>query len=180
MEIQETALDGVKLIKYPVYHDERGSFAEIWQAERLEAAGLSVPASAQVNRSVSKRGVIRGIHAEPWDKYITTAFGRIFSAIVDLRPDSPNFGRHATFELGETDALFVPQGYGNSFQAMSLTAVVVYLASAPWRLSEAPYPAVSPTDPDIGINWPIKDTQILSEKDMENPSLQDFRQAFSK
>ncbi|MFN2613835.1 MAG: dTDP-4-dehydrorhamnose 3,5-epimerase family protein [Actinomycetota bacterium] len=176
MKISTTSLPGLLLIGLDVHPDERGSFREAFHAAKLaNEPRLAAFVPVQQNVSHNRRGVIRGIHGEPWEKLIHVAHGEVFAAIVDLRRDSPTFGRHETFVLGGQDALFVPRGYGNAFKALTDPAIYVYLVNEHWT-PDIRYAAVAYDDPDIGIRWPDTDgIEIVSEKDRSNPSFAAFR-----
>lgn len=174
MKIEKTKIDGLTLVHLDIFADERGSFREAWQAEKAEEAGLPKLEPVQFNVSVSNYGTIRGIHAEPWDKYIHVAHGKVFAAIVDLRKESSTFGQYETIELDETKAIFVPKGMGNSFQALSEKVVYAYLVTDIWRGMTNPYPAVAFDDPELAIPWPLpEETWIVSDKDRNNPTLKE-------
>jgi dTDP-4-dehydrorhamnose 3,5-epimerase len=177
--IVPTSIDGLVGVELHAAEDERGSFTEAWQTEKMEAIGLPAIAPVQMSVSRSRRGVIRGIHAEPWDKYIHVVTGTAFAAIVDLRVGSPTFGHHECFDLDATRAVYVPAGLGNSFQSLDDELVYTYLVTGLYdaaRAASGGYPAVAFDDPDIAIDWPIgPGQQILSAKDRANPSL---REAF--
>ena len=176
MQMKPTPIVGLFEIALEQFPDNRGSFTELWQTEKLQAQGLPDLRFRQASVSKSVLGATRGIHAEPWGKYITVPYGRVFSAIVDLRKESPTFGLHATFELDETKALFVPAGLGNSFQSLSEISVYVYMVTDVWRGKTNPYPAVRLDDSDLAIAWPLPREQwIISEKDSRNTS---FREAY--
>src|SRR5688572_19358865 len=99
-----TGIPGLLRIKLVINEDERGSFSELYQAEKLQKLGLPKLEVVQTNLSTNKqRGITRGIHAEPWNKYITPISGEVFVAIVDLR--KANFGKVETFELALGDAI---------------------------------------------------------------------------
>ena len=171
MNLTETSLPGVLLLDLDVFPDERGSFREVWQTEKMSALGLPDFRPVQSNISESKYGVIRGVHAEPWDKLIHLAYGTAFAAIVDLREDQPTFGEVATFELDSSKVLYLPKGMGNSFQATSELAVYAYLVTAHWS-ADLPYKAIAFDDPDLAINWPVSgESQIVSEKDRRHPTM---------
>ncbi|HUQ39616.1 MAG TPA: dTDP-4-dehydrorhamnose 3,5-epimerase [Acidimicrobiales bacterium] len=177
--IVSTSIDGLVSIELHRADDERGSFTEAWQTEKMQALGLPAIAPVQMSVSRSRRGVIRGVHAEPWDKYIHVVAGSAFAAIVDLRTESPTFGRHECFDLDGTRAIYVPAGLGNSFQSLDDDLVYTYLVTGLYDAGLAAsggYPAVAFDDPDLAIAWPIgPEGQILSAKDRANPSL---REAF--
>ncbi|MFA5889532.1 MAG: dTDP-4-dehydrorhamnose 3,5-epimerase [Actinomycetota bacterium] len=168
-----TVLDEVLLFELTLHPDERGHFREVYHAERMGPMGLDGFVPVQQNVSANVRGALRGIHAEPWNKFIHVQHGEAFSVIVDLRPESTTFGAHQAFTLTPEVALYVPKGFGNSFQAVSDTAVYSYLVDAHWQAGLV-YPAVAFDDPDLAIEWPITDGEmIVSDKDRKNPSLRE-------
>ena len=113
MRAIRTAIPGLTIWDLPVHGDNRGWFKENWQRAKMVAAGMPDFGPVQNNVSFNDAaGTTRGIHAEPWDKYISVASGRIFGAWVDLR-DGPTFGTVFTAELDPSRAVFVPQGVGN-------------------------------------------------------------------
>lgn len=169
MELIDTTISGLKLVRLDVQGDERGSFREAFNAAKSAELGLPELNPVQWNVSESVRGTLRGIHAEPWDKYINVMQGDVFGAWVDLRPDSETAGQTYTADLSVGLAVFVPKGLGNSFQVTSPSAVVGYLINAHWRPGVV-YQAVAWDDPELGINWPVPDP-ILTDKDRSNPSL---------
>ncbi len=108
LRVTETKLKGLYVIDLIVHADARGSFREAFQAVKLEELGLPKLGPVQWNISDNTRpGIVRGIHAEPWDKFIHCISGQAFAAIVDLRPESETFGQHLTFNLDQSNALFV-------------------------------------------------------------------------
>ena len=129
----ETGIPGLVVLDLPVHGDVRGWFKENWQRAKMVAAGL--PAEFRpVQNNVSfnaERGVTRGIHAEPWNKFISVAAGSVFGAWVDLRPGE-TFGRVFTCTLDPSRAIYVPRGVGNSFQALEDGTVYTYLVDAHW------------------------------------------------
>ncbi len=174
-KIKQTAIPGLLEIDINLVEDERGYFQEKFQKEKLVAAGFPADFSpVQQNISYNKEaGVIRGIHAEPWDKYISTIRGKIFAAFVDLRPGS-NFGKAVTIEVNPTKAVFVPRGVGNSYQTLEPEVYYQYLVNAHWSPT-AEYKSVNVADPDLKIAWPIGlDKAIVSDKDRANPMLKDI------
>ncbi len=174
MMITPTRIDGLLAIELPLFDDSRGSFREAFQQEKL--AALGVPRLDPVQWNVAenaRRGILRGIHAEPWDKYIHVLAGEIFSAIVDLRRDSPTFAAVETFRLDRTRALYVAKGLGNAYQVLSDGAVYGYLVNAHWKAGE-PYLAVAWNDPELAIPWPLPVTDAeLSAKDRALPTLRE-------
>ncbi len=174
LKVVETRLHGLFTVDLVVHEDTRGSFREAYQAEKLEALGLPKLGPVQMNISENIRpGIIRGIHAEPWDKYIHVMSGRAFAAIVDMRPASSTFGQHLTFELDSTKALFVSKGFGNAYQVLESDTIYGYLVNAHWS-SGQPYQSIRFNDPDIAIAWPLTPgIDDVSEKDRKNPLLRE-------
>jgi dTDP-4-dehydrorhamnose 3,5-epimerase len=169
--VKDTSIPGLLEIELVVHGDERGWFKESFQRAELEALGFPPFDIVQCNVSYNKDvGVTRGIHAEPWEKYISLAHGRAFAAIVDLRA-GPGFGRVETFELHPGIAIFVPRGCGNSYQTLTADVVYTYLVNAHWS-PEASYTNVNAYDPALGIAWPIAaERAIRSAKDVAHPPL---------
>lgn len=169
--VEQTAIDGLFLIRLVVHPDDRGSFREAYQAEKLETRGLPRLGPVQWNISENLRqGILRGIHAEPWDKYSHVIAGRVFAAIVDFRPSSRTFGQHLTFELDRTNALFVSKGLGNSYQVLEENTIYGYLVNAHWKKGQQ-YLGVAWNDPTLNIQWPLPvGENDVSEKDGGLPS----------
>jgi dTDP-4-dehydrorhamnose 3,5-epimerase len=169
--LSQTTIPGVLLVELEVFDDGRGWFKESFQQAKLEKLGLPRLDIVQNNVSYNAEvGVTRGIHAEPWDKYISPAFGRVFTAIVDLR-DGAGFGRLETFELTPRQGLYVPRGCGNSFCTLEPNTVYNYLVNAHWS-PEAKYTLVNLFDPQLAVPWPLpRDQLIYSEKDAGHPML---------
>ncbi len=181
LRVTATDLHGLYTVDLIVHDDSRGSFREAYQAAKLEALGLPPLGPVQWNISENLRpGIIRGIHAEPWDKYIHVPTGEVFAAVVDLRPDSKTFGQHQTFILHHANALFISKGFGNSFQALKAPAVYCYLVNAHWQAG-LKYPSIHYADPDLAIAWPLKPgSDDVSGKDRQNPTLREaFPEKFS-
>lgn len=178
MKIIETSIPELFYISdIAVIHDERGSFRTAFRSD-MRAPQFDQFVNRQWNISENKQGATRGIHAEPWDKYVHVMVGRIFVAIVDLRVGTPAFGQVETFELNMENALLIPRGCGNSFQALEFT-VYGYLITQLWSADEK-YPAISLDDPNLAIQWPIKDPdRIISAKDRELKTLREVYGAVS-
>lgn len=168
-----TPIPGLTLWELPVHGDNRGWFKENWQREKMVAAGLPDFGPVQNNVSFNDAvGTTRGIHAEPWDKYISVATGRIFGAWVDLR-DGPSFGTTFTAELDPSRAVFVPRGVGNSFQTLEPNTAYTYLVNDHWS-PDAQYASVNLADETVAVKWPIPlERAELSDKDRAHPRLAD-------
>jgi dTDP-4-dehydrorhamnose 3,5-epimerase len=166
-----TPIDGLTLWDLPVHGDARGWFKENWQREKMTAAGLPDFGPVQNNVSFNDAvGTTRGIHAEPWDKWVSVASGRIFGAWVDLR-EGPGFGTVFTAEIDPSVAVFVPRGVGNSYQTLEPNTAYTYLVNDHWS-PDAEYSFVNLGDPELGIDWPIPLAHVeISPKDLAHPPL---------
>lgn len=170
-----TNIPGMLVFDLPVHGDARGWFKENWQREKMCALGLPDLGPVQNNISFNaERGVTRGIHAEPWDKYISVATGSVFGAWVDLRPGE-SFGEVYTCVIDPSKAIYVPRGVGNSFQALEDGTAYTYLVNAHWSAElKKTYTFVNLADPELGIEWPIPLSECeLSEADRDHPMLAD-------
>ena len=169
----QTPIPGVLLYELPVHGDNRGWFKENWQREKMLALGLPDFAPVQNNISFNeKAGTTRGIHAEPWDKFISVATGKIFGAWVDLR-EGESFGTVFTAELDPSHAIFIPRGVGNAFQTLEDTTAYTYLVNDHWSAdAQGQYTFLNLADESAAIHWPIPLEQAeLSDKDKAHPRL---------
>ena len=155
--MEALSIEGAWLFTPSVHGDDRGVFLEAFRGAEF-AADLGYRLDvAQVNTSVSRRGVIRGIHyadVPPGQaKYVTCVAGAILDVVVDLRAGSPTFGSWETVRLDDEGrkALFLAEGLGHGFQALSDSATVLYLCSTPYAAGREH--GVNPMDPEIGIGW---------------------------
>ncbi len=177
--IQETSIKDLFIIERPFFPDDRGSFQEIWRSKDLEARINRPVTPLQGNLSVSYKGVLRGLHAEPMDKIITPLTGKVFLAIADIRTDSPTFGKTETLTLDYTSttsqprkSLFLPSGMANSFCVISDEPVLYVYAVTSNYDAAGEKRSVIWNDPDLAIQWPLPEEQlIISEKDKLNPTL---------
>jgi dTDP-4-dehydrorhamnose 3,5-epimerase len=173
LSVEQTPIPGLLVVRLPLHEDSRGWFKENWQRAKMTALGL--PDFGPVQHSVAfnaRRGVTRGVHTEPWDKFISVASGRIFGAWVDMR-EGDSFGQVFTIEADPTVAVFVPRGVGNSYQVLEEGTTYSYLVNDHWRPGSA-YPALNLADPTVAIPWPIPLSEAeISEKDTTTPMLSD-------
>ncbi|EZP29048.1 dTDP-4-dehydrorhamnose reductase [Microbacterium oleivorans] len=169
----ETGIPGLVVWDLPVHGDSRGWFKENWQREKMTAAGLADFGPVQNNISFNDAaGTTRGIHAEPWDKWVSVATGRIFGAWVDLR-EGPTFGTVFTTELDPSRAIFVPRGVGNSYQTLEPDTAYTYLVNDHWS-PDASYSFLNLADETAAIAWPIPLADVeISPKDLAHPRLAD-------
>lgn len=171
VELVETPIPDLVVLRLELHEDSRGWFKENWQREKMLASGLPDFGPVQNNMSLNAhRGATRGIHTEPWDKLVSVATGRVFAAWVDMR-EGPSFGEVFHLEVGPDTAVFVPRGVGNSYQALEDGTVYSYLVNDHWRPGIS-YPALHLGDPTCAIPWPIRLAEAeISEKDHANPPL---------
>jgi len=174
LKVTETVIPDLYEIDLAVHGDNRGWFKENYQKEKMEALGLPSFDVVQNNFSFNvEKGVTRGLHAEPWEKFISVANGRVFCAWVDLRK-GPSFGQTLMIEINPGKAVFVPRGVANGYQTLDENVTYTYLVNAHWS-PEAKYTFVNLFDPAVGINWPIdKGQAIISDKDAAHPMLADI------
>ncbi len=173
LTVQKTTIPGLLVLDLVLHGDERGWFKENWQRAKMTELGL--PDFGPVQHSVAMNasaGVTRGFHAEPWDKLISVASGRIFGAWVDLRAGE-TFGTVVTLELGPDTAVFVPRGVGNSYQTLRDETVYSYLVNDHWSPEKRnAYGYVNLADETLGVEWPIPLSEAtLSDADKAHPRL---------
>lgn len=178
MKITPSEIQDLLIIDPKVYGDQRGYFMESFNAERFcQATGLDV-SFVQDNESLSRRGVVRGLHYQlpPYAqaKLVRVVKGCVWDVVVDLRRSSPTFGRYMAVELSAENKrqLFIPKGLAHGFAVLSEEAIFQYKCDAYYH-PEAEG-AVAWNDPTLNIPWPIPTEEvILSEKDKNHPLLAD-------
>ena len=177
MEYIKTEIDGVWIIQPKVFNDARGYFFEAWKKEEFEQHVGRVD-FIQDNESKSSQGVLRGLHYQKGDssqaKLVRVIKGRVVDVAVDIRRNSPTFGKYVMVELSDENKrqFFIPRGFAHGFLVLSDEAVFTYKVDNPYApQSEA---SIRYDDPDIAINWPIDAKDILtSAKDLNALSLKD-------
>ncbi|MFD1715594.1 sugar nucleotide-binding protein [Amnibacterium flavum] len=182
LTIEETPIPGLLVVRIPVHGDSRGWFKENWQREAMIAAGLPDFGPVQNNMSHNVEvGIVRGIHAEPWDKLVSVAHGRVFGAWVDLR-EGDSFGSVFTTEIDPSVAVFVPRGVGNSFQTLEPETVYSYLVNDHWSAdAQSRYTFLNLADETVAVPWPLPlDEKKMSAKDLAHPRLADVTPMESK
>lgn len=181
MEVIELPLAGAKLIKPRVFRDARGFFLESYSQARYAESGIP-EVWVQDNHSLSREGTLRGLHyqsAPGQAKLVRVTKGRIFDVLVDIRPESPTFGKWHGLEIDAEQhfQVYVPVGFAHGFGVLSDTAEVQYKVSAPY---DAKYEcALRWNDPDIGVAWPITNP-VLSERDQASEFFASFRARVEK
>ncbi|TDT29965.1 dTDP-4-dehydrorhamnose 3,5-epimerase [Naumannella halotolerans] len=173
LSIEQTAIDGLLALTLPVHGDARGWFKENWQRAKMTALGLPDFGPVQNNVSFNTdSGTTRGLHAEPWDKLVSVATGRVFGAWVELR-EGDGFGTLVTRELGPGESMFVPRGVANGFQTLEPNTAYSYLVNDHWR-PDLTYSMVNLADPELAVPWPVPLEQAtVSDKDRQHPLLAD-------
>jgi dTDP-4-dehydrorhamnose 3,5-epimerase len=166
----------------PVQHgDDRGVFLEWFARDRFEKETGHSMGLAQANCSVSSRGVVRGIHfadVPPGQaKYVTCATGAVLDVVVDLRTGSPTYGTWDAVRLDDVErrAVFVSEGLGHAFMALSDRATLVYLCSEQYNPDREH--GVDPFDSDLAIDWPGGERALTSPRDAAAPGLQELATA---
>ncbi len=178
MQIRELSIPDAYEVTPKQFGDERGVFLEWYRFDRL-AEVVGHPLSlAQANVSVSRRGVVRGIHfadvPPSQAKYVTALRGAVLDFVVDIRVGSPTFGKWDAVRLDDVDrrAVYIAEGLGHCFVALTDDATVSYLVSAPFDASREH--GVDPLDPDVGLVFPAEAGElVLSRKDADAPSLEE-------
>jgi dTDP-4-dehydrorhamnose 3,5-epimerase len=179
--VDELSIQGAWVHAPLVHRDDRGAFMEWFRGGEFAASLGHRLGLAQANMSVSRRGVVRGIHyadVPPGQaKYVTCVRGAALDVVVDIRVGSPTFGRWEAVRLDDQEhrAVYLSEGLGHAFCALTDDAAMAYLCSTPY-VAEREH-GVNPLDPEIGIEWPADIEPILSGKDAEAPGLTAARDA---
>lgn len=168
-ETRTSSIDGLIIIAMKQVTDERGAVRELFRRSAFEAAGVTdLGPFLQINVTESRRGAIRGLHAEDMTKLLTVVVGESFGAYVDLRRSSATFGVVETVALHPGVQVLVPRGVANGFQALGELNQYVYCFDEEWAPGMRGE-ACNPLDSEIGIEWPISvdpdDPSLLSVKD---------------
>lgn len=179
MRVKETKLEGCFVIEPQVFCDERGSFFESFNQKKFEEkTGLKVN-FVQDNQSISQRGVIRGLHLQKGEfaqaKLVRVIKGRVLDVAVDLRKESPTFGKHFSIELtGENNKqLFIPKGFAHGFSVLEDPTIFAYKCDNYYnKESEG---GVIYNDKDLNIDWKLNEEEIvLAEKDEKLKAFKEF------
>ncbi len=175
VEIRELKINGAWSLHPRQFADDRGVFLEWYRHEALTEAVGHPLRLAQANCSVSRRGTIRGIHyadvPPSQAKYVTCVRGAVLDVVVDIRVGSATFGTWEAVRLDEQEraAVYLSEGLGHAFCALTDDATVVYLCSEVYNPSGEH--GVTPLDPDLDLRWPADIEPLLSPKDLAAPTL---------
>jgi dTDP-4-dehydrorhamnose 3,5-epimerase len=175
IQVEETAIPDVKIIRGNRFQDERGFFTETYkESEYLE---IGLPKFVQDNLSESSKGVIRGLHWQEsphgQGKLVSCLTGSILDVAVDIRRDSNTFGKHVAIELNSKEqiALWVPEGFAHGFQALENGTQVHYKVTNYWNKDSEK--SLNAQDKQLNIPWRIK-SALLSDKDLIAPFLSEI------
>ena len=175
VKMSPTAITDVLLVEPRVFSDERGFLMETYQQRRMAAGGITA-SFVQDNHSGSEKGVLRGLHyqiSSAQGKLVRAIAGEIFDVAVDIRRSSPTFGKWVGQRLssGNKKQLWVPTGFAHGFYVLSEFAEVAYKATDYYAPEHER--CISWNDPDLGIDWPLQGTPVLSAKDAAGALLAD-------
>ena len=167
IKVTRNEIEGLAVIEPTVFRDARGYFVETYNENDMKEAGLDLR-FVQDNQSMSSKGVLRGLHFQkqyPQGKLVRVLQGRVFDVAVDLRVNSPTFGRWFGVELSDENMkqFYIPEGFAHGFYVLSDTAVFAYKCTDFYHPGDEG--GMKWDDPEIGIEWPLDGEPLLSEKD---------------
>ncbi len=176
----KTDIEGVYIIEPKVFGDERGYFMETYRESDFREAGLDYK-FVQDNQSRSRKGVLRGLHYQrnfPQAKLVRVISGVVFDVAVDLRKNSPTYGKWVGAILSSENKhmLMIPRGFAHGFVVLSDTAEFVYKCDEMYHPEDEG--GILWNDPNIGIVWPYQEDPLLSEKDKKHPTLKESKVEF--
>ncbi|MBK6523553.1 MAG: dTDP-4-dehydrorhamnose 3,5-epimerase [Bacteroidia bacterium] len=181
MEVTETFIKGLFVIKPRVFEDARGYFFESYNNAAFEKAGLNLN-FVQDNQSLSQKGVLRGLHFQnpPFaqGKLVRVITGSVYDVAVDIRKGSPTYGKHFGLELTKANKwmMYIPPGFAHGFLTLEDDTVFSYKCTNYYN--KASEDCVLWNDPEIGINWDLKTEPLLSDKDKEGKKIKDLISQF--
>ena len=181
MNITKTDIQGLIIIEPQIFKDSRGCFFEIWNAKKFKQLGISED-FVQDNQSVSSKGVLRGLHFQnpPYAqaKLVRVIKGSVLDVAVDLRKNSPTYGKHVSVILSEQNnkSFFIPKGFAHGFLSLEDNTVFNYKCSDYYnKESEG---SLLWNDEDLKIDWQI-DNPLVSEKDLQADLFKNFKTKFN-
>ena len=176
----KTSIEGVYKIEVKKYGDHRGYFMETYKEPDFVKAGIKIK-FVQDNQSKSKKGVLRGLHFQktfPQAKLVRCIEGEVFDVCVDLRANSPTYGKWEGVILSaeKGNQIMIPRGFAHGFVVLSETATFCYKCDELYHPEDEG--GIMWNDPEVGIDWPYKDEPLLSEKDKLHKSLKETKVEF--
>ena len=182
MNVIKTPIEGLLIIEPRVFHDARGYFVETYNEQRYREAGVDAT-FVQDNQSCSTYGVVRGLHFQkpPYTqaKLVSCTKGRVLDVAVDLRKESPTYGKWFSVELSEENhrQFYIPRGFAHGFSVLSEQAVFTYKCDNLYHPEAEGGLLLS--DPDVAIDWQVpEDKRVISEKDTKHPLFKDLISPF--
>ena len=181
MQVQNFSIQGLMLVTPDVYGDNRGFFMESYNVEKFKDIGIKCE-FVQDNHSRSIKNTLRGLHfqTDPGQaKLVRCVRGNVWDVAVDIRPDSPTFGKWQAVELSEENKqmFFIPAGFAHGFCVLSEEADFLYKVSSVYNAqTEA---GIAWNDPDLDVKWPVS-TPNLSQRDVGNQSFADYKKKLGK
>lgn len=182
MNVIKTPIDGLLIIEPRVFHDARGYFVETYNEQRYREAGVDAT-FVQDNQSCSTYGVVRGLHFQkpPYTqaKLVSCTKGLVLDVAVDLRKESPTYGKWYAVELSEENhrQFYIPRGFAHGFSVLSEQAVFTYKCDNLYHPEAEGGLLLS--DPDVAIDWQVpEDKRVISEKDTKHPLFKDLISPF--
>jgi dTDP-4-dehydrorhamnose 3,5-epimerase len=182
MNVVKTPIEGLLIIEPRVFHDARGYFVETYNEQRYREAGVDAM-FVQDNQSCSTYGVVRGLHFQkpPYTqaKLVSCTKGRVLDVAVDLRKESPTYGKWFSVELSEENhrQFYIPRGFAHGFSVLSEQAVFTYKCDNLYHPEAEGGLLLS--DPDVAIDWQVpEDKRVISEKDTKHPLFKDLVSPF--
>lgn len=178
MKVFETEIPDVKIIEPAVFGDERGFFMETWNQKTFEEKVVGKPIQfVQDNHSKSNKGILRGLHYQAENtqgKLVRVVSGEVFDVAVDIRKDSPTFGKWVGVYLSAENKrqLWIPEGFAHGFYVTSESAEFVYKCTNYYH--PASEISIAWNDENIGIQWPLSSAPTLSNKDLNAVTLSDY------
>lgn len=180
MEVVETKLKGVLVLKPKIFEDARGHFFESYNKTLFENAGLNLN-FVQDNQSLSQKGVLRGLHFQnpphAQGKLVRVITGAVFDVAVDIRKGSPTYGHWFGQELNDKNKwmMYIPEGFAHGFATLENNTIFAYKCTNYYNKPSED--CLLWNDPDIGISWGLSDP-LLSEKDLQGKRIKDFVSSF--
>ena len=179
-DARDGSIDGLVIVTVKQITDERGTIRELYRRSAFESIGVPIGQFRQINVTETRRGAVRGMHAEYMTKLVNVTIGEAFGAFVDLRHESPTFGAVDSVSLLPGVQVLVPAGVANGFQTVSDVSQYVYCFDDEWRPG-MPGSSITPLDRELAIPWPLPidpdDPAQISDKDRNAPSLAEVAEA---